>query len=921
MRPIKLTVSAFGPYAGRTVLNMDELGTGGIYLITGDTGAGKTTIFDAITYALYGKPSGDIREAGMLRSKYADPAVPTEVELEFEYRGKRYTVRRSPEQERPKARGSGNTKKPAEAELTMPDGRVVTKQRDVDEAINEIIGLDINQFLQIAMIAQGRFMELLHASTDERQAIFRKIFRTQAYRTLQESLKQKVRETELEASAARGSIKQYIEGLSADETDELGLEVRKAKNSEISIEETMELAKTLIKKDDERAEKTDSDRKKLTKELEEVNVKLGIIGEREKAWEELAKVRASLAEEEKSGETLKILLAEEKARKSDTEELAKQLHLIENELPKYDGFDMLINESERIKGEKEAKTREIEEKKTRYSKGSDIIAAAKSELEELKLSGEDRLKLTHLKEKLEKKKKNLSDIYGKIGEYEKVRAGLEKLQERYISEASKTKELKDEYDRAYRNFLDGQAGIIAENLAKGEACPVCGSTEHPKLAAKPEDVPSKEKLDGLKLLLDEAQDREKSASTACSDARKELKLRRDDIDGKLAESGYESFNPESTASLKARIASLTDETAASENELKEVESKLRRKGELELSLPKNEALLKEIKDIIDEKEKQLIGLEEKTKNLHSRIEEERKELRFDSKEEAKKRLNETASEIERRNEALKKAEEKFNTSLEGIASLRAASVQLEKQLSAGEQLSRDEQEHKKKLLAEKIDKNEKESNAIRLRTDMNAKALRGMEGKARLLGQLEGRLRLVNSLSDTANGKITGKEKIMFETYIQMTYFDRIVSRANTRFMSMSDGQYELKRRRTAGNLRSQSGLDLDVIDHYNGSERSVKSLSGGESFMASLSLALGLSDEIQASAGGIVLDTMFVDEGFGSLSPDALNQSIGALVRLAQGNRLVGIISHVEELKGRIDKQIIVKKDKTGGSRVEIIV
>ncbi len=203
----------------------------------------------------------------------------------------------------------------------------------------------------------------------------------------------------------------------------------------------------------------------------------------------------------------------------------------------------------------------------------------------------------------------------------------------------------------------------------------------------------------------------------------------------------------------------------------------------------------------------------------------------------------------------------------------------------------------------------------------NKSALQKIKLKSGDLDDYEKRYQWVLPLSNTANGKVAGKEKIMLETYIQMTYFDRIISRANTRFMVMSGGQYELKRRKEAEDKKAQSGLDLDIIDHYNGTERSVKTLSGGESFKASLSLALGLSDEIQSIAGGIKLDTMFVDEGFGNLDDDSINQAMNALSGLAEGNRLVGIISHVSELKNRIDKQIVVAKEKSGGSKANIIM
>ena len=252
MRPIKLTVSAFGPYAGKTVLDLDKLGENGLYLITGDTGAGKTTIFDAITYALYGEASGDNREPSMFRSKYAEATTPTEVELVFSYAGKTYTVKRNPEYERPKSRGEGFTTQKAEVQLKYPDGRVVTKQRDVDNAIRDIMGINRSQFLQIAMIAQGDFLKLLLAPTEERKKIFRQIFKTQLYQDLQDRLKKESGQLNDKCDAARNSIKQYIDGITCDENDVLSIEVEKAKNGLLPAKDVMDLIDRLLTQDNDK---------------------------------------------------------------------------------------------------------------------------------------------------------------------------------------------------------------------------------------------------------------------------------------------------------------------------------------------------------------------------------------------------------------------------------------------------------------------------------------------------------------------------------------------------------------------------------------------------------------------------------------------------------------------------------------------
>ena len=327
-----------------------------------------------------------------------------------------------------------------------------------------------------------------------------------------------------------------------------------------------------------------------------------------------------------------------------------------------------------------------------------------------------------------------------------------------------------------------------------------------------------------------------------------------------------------------------------------------------------------LKNSIEELDKGIAGVKAEIQSKSAQLESDRKSLRFESKNKAEDRISTLDTLISQLKEDLKNAEQAFTASDKKAADLKAAIKSLEEQLTEKIELDQEAETRKKTECTAKRQEFENRIKLIHSRLTANETALANIQEKAGDLENLEKRYVWMKALSDTANGKITGKEKIMLETYIQMTFFDRIIARANTRFMIMSGGQYELKRRKEAENNRAQTGLDLDVIDHYNGTERSVKTLSGGESFKASLSLALGLSDEIQSSAGGVKLDSMFVDEGFGSLEEESLDQAMKALAGLAEGNRLVGIISHVSELKNRIDKQIIVTKKQTGGSNAVIV-
>jgi len=314
MRPLKLIVSAFGPYAGKVTLNMEDLGTSGLYLITGDTGAGKTTIFDAITYALYGEASGDNRTPAMFRSKYATPDTPTEVELTFSYAGKTYIVKRNPEYERPKTRGTGTTIQKAQVELTMPDKRLLTKTSEVDETIRGIMGISRDQFMQIAMIAQGDFLKLLLASTEERKAIFRQLFRTQLYLNVQEELKRESGSLADQCKDARNSIQQYVNGITADDADVLGIEVKKAKSSELPMGEILSLLRRLIEQDSHKEAELIRAQEKIDQGLETANNNLGKLEAQEKACAAIEQNRMDLTAEEKKSEALKAKLDAQKAK-------------------------------------------------------------------------------------------------------------------------------------------------------------------------------------------------------------------------------------------------------------------------------------------------------------------------------------------------------------------------------------------------------------------------------------------------------------------------------------------------------------------------------------------------------------------------------------------------------------------------------
>lgn len=921
MRPIILKMSAFGPYAGLVELDMERLGQSGLYLITGDTGAGKTTVFDAITFALYGEASGTNRESSMLRSKYADAATPTFVELCFSNNGEVYKIRRNPEYQRPAKKGDGMTVQKADAELIYPNGEVVTKLKEVNAAVREIIGVDRNQFSQIAMIAQGDFLKLLLAETKERQSIFREIFKTGFYQTIQRKLSLEASSLSRLCDNAALSVRQYIGGMLCDEDDVLSLEVEKAKSGGMMTAEVLELIDTLLKKDEELKAELDSQLFLCEKEIEGISSQLAKAEDYANSKKELNEATAS---EKAKALLLKELgdkLETEKAKKPQLENTSKEIAEIEAQYPEYDEYDRMIRDLQML-------TKQVTSDKELHAKMLGSLTLLKQESEKLKAelkekgsAGETKEKLLREKEQLETRRAKLTELKRDVAGLYELKKQLLSAQEQYKKAESHAAELGNSYSAMNTAFLREQAGILADSLSEGEPCPVCGSTHHPKKAKAAANAPSEQQLKAAKKLFDEA-----------SDAAGRLSLRAGEIRGTI-NAQFETVSRQASE-LLGKIA-FTDIIAKTDEILAEIgfsladkskaialeEQNVRRKAELELLIPQKETEISGRETELTALDRKISENSVKAQELSSRCASAKQRLKFESKSDAQSRVKALQAIILDAERKLEKASTEYRECENGLTALKAKKAQLGKMLA--EQVDIDTEALAKQrvaLISRKAGITAKQRE-VYTRCDTNARVRENIKQKSGDLEALERRLSLIKALSDTANGNITGKEKIMLETYVQMSYFDRILSRANTRFMVMSGGQYELKRRECAESIRSQSGLELDVIDHYNGTVRSVKTLSGGESFKASLSLALGLSDEIQSSAGGIRLETMFVDEGFGSLDEESLRQAIQALSSLSDGNRLVGIISHVAELKERIDKQIVVTKEKSGGSRIEINV
>lgn len=927
MRPIKLTMSAFGPYAKKTVLELDKLGMNGLYLISGDTGAGKTTIFDAVTFALYGTASGENREQSMFRSKYADNDTPTEVELEFMSAGKKYIVKRNPDYMRPKMRGSGMTRQSSDAELHLPDGKVITSNDGVNKAIHNIIGIDREQFMQIAMIAQGDFLKLLLASTDKRIEIFRELFKTDFYKLLQTKLSEESGKLGNECSAIMKSIVQYIMGISADENSELCGEIDKVKaekkSTVVDPSQIIELLENLNSSDKACENELKERIYELDKKLEIVNGNLGKIEMQDNAKASLEQAKNGLAEEEKRFEDLKKSLETAKAKSPEIDRYSAEKARLEAELPRYDAVVELENDVARTKAEHSEKKSLVEKKVELFKTDSEKLEQLKNELKSLSDVGEENQKLIGEKGKAENKMEKLEALSASIKEYNDKKKLLEQLQEEYLKSAENSERLNAVYVQLDKAFYNEQAGILAERLVEGKACPVCGSYDHRCPAKKSENAPTSEQLKKAKLDAEKAQKDYQNKSVACGSANTVVVELQKNIEKQL-NSLWENVSLENAGGvIEDETKRLNDELSRIKSAIAEAEKKQARKEALGEEVPARETALSKLKSEIEAHNNDISGLISAIEAKSKQLETDRQTLSCDSKKTAVEKVAELGKTIARLKDELKKAEADFNDSDKKIGNFTATIQELETQISAVEELDKEAQNAEKLKLTEEKTLLDEQSKQIHTRLFANENALLNIRSQWTKYCEVEKHYIWMKALSVTANGQPDKKDNdyITLETHIQMTYFERIVARANTRLMVMTGGQYELKRCGESADKRSKSGLDLDVIDHYNGSVRSVKTLSGGESFKASLALALGLSDEVQASSGGVMLDTMFVDEGFGTLNDVSLDQVMEALTGLAEGNRLVGIISHVDYLKQRIDKQIVITKQDAGGSTAKIVV
>lgn len=927
MKPLKLTMSAFGSYAGKNVIDF----TGqqqGIFLITGDTGAGKTTIFDAITYALYNQTSGGERNGNMMRSQYAQPETETYVELEFLYQGQTYRVRRNPDYKITKTLKNGKIREqkvPHSVELTLPDGTVFPEKKNATDAkIIEILGLTADQFSQIVMIAQGDFLKLLYTKSDERKMIFSKLFRTDIYWKIQENLRRKSMEMDERIQENDRAFEQEKSRIiPLPESEELPLDEL--------VERLRERLKDALKEQNLRRANVEELNKKITK-YEEINKlfvsleKIRQTGKELEARQAESKERRQQIENARKAD--KVLVAEQQNLRQQQEveqsaqAIAKMTETLANDQEMFESLKTQLQEVEAIKKREAAdlqkKMLALEQSFPSY----EALQNARSEEQQAKKVWEDLGKTSE--ESFHKKEAGIAALKEQQKRQEQV---VEQTKKNWEQTSLSASESAKHYEHMYEAFLKEQAGILAENLSAGCPCPVCGSTVHPDPAklsdhavteleveqAKKTRAAAEEKRD-LAYLAFEAEKTKKQklvqavekeeadfvlAQTIAKQQRKEAEQNYVSLQ-KIAEQIREKLVYPSLAEAKKQYAAMQKALEAAEQEIERKRQKVSELAEAMNTL-KGQKLAEE------ENQKTAKKLAAKTEKEYAKLLEK---SGFVSEE-----TYHLAILPERSRSKLEREEKEYESQC-----LRQQSEQklLEKQVSG--KTYTDTTELNEQLKAEKQALKEAEKTYMELHTayENDRSVLQNCAVYLEKGKNLESEDQVIKSLSKTANGRLSGSAKIDFETYIQRQYFKQIIHEANKRLLTMSNHQFILKLKEEANTGRkTNEGLDLSVYSLVTDSERDVKTLSGGESFLAALAMALGLSDIVERSAGAIHPDMMFIDEGFGSLDAQSRQQAIEVLAELAGDSRMVGIISHVTELKEQIDRKLVVSRTDKGSRAV----
>ena len=869
MKPVKLVLSAFGPYAGKTEIDFRVFGDTGIFLIAGDTGAGKTTIFDAISFALYGEASGgrERRRSKSFRSDYAQAGTETYVELTFTHKAETWVIRRNPEYIRPKLVGSGTTTQPANASMSNADTHEAFEGlSDVNAKVHELLGLTQDQFTQTVMIAQGDFLKILNASSDERKALFQKLFNTAFYEALQrrlqemngdctrekESLEQRIRlaSGKVEAKtdfSERETLQMYCSDpkyadLLLDSLARLIDQEKQLRNQAAQEKEAADAQITRLVALLEQGKAVNADLAALTRVQTDLAALMGRQGEMDELEDHLQQARRAKA----------VLPQEVLLRSAERDQGAQKAALEHAETALHEALTHLPDAQARLTGAES------------HSGEADALLAQASRLEECipVLSGLERQL---------KQQKRQADLVADL--------------------FRRSRQADAAYAAAKESYYASQAGLLAAALEDGAPCPVCGATVHPAPAQLTEDAVTKEDME-------QADRRHREAADMLSDANTKL--------GSLGAA---------VESSRERLAQLQLGEGDNESGVRrQIEEKRQQAQQIREAIAQCRKTLNALqiqaeksREAVRQGRERLTMLDRQAVQLRSGFEEQLAVNGFDS---------ERAYQLARMEDrAMDRAEQALRGYSEQKKSLTDQAAHLRQKLGGQRQVDLAALEDERLAAAAGKREAEQRERGLSGRVMLHEEAHRDIREARRQMRRREERWAVVRDLYDCCSGKAGGsrRAKLTFEAYVQQYYFKQVVAAANRRLTVLTDGMFTLRCKEEARDRVRQSGLDLDVLDRSTGQWRDVSTLSGGESFLASLALALGLSDVVQGQSGAIRMEAMFIDEGFGTLDENALRNSLQVLSELADGKRLIGIISHVHDLEERIDRQIVVTKTLRG--------
>lgn len=875
MKPIQLVLSAFGPYVERTVIDFSALGEEGLFLIAGDTGAGKTTIFDAISFALYGEASGgkEKRKSKSFHSDYVSDQTETYVELTFRHRGETWWIRRNLEYQRPaKKKKDGmetTTRQAADAQMRNEDtGEEILRMDDVNRRVRELLGLTQDQFTQTVMIAQGDFLKILTASSDDRKKLFRDLFHTNLYVDLQSRLQEKNRACADEQKALEQVILS-AEGKIDPEAEFAEREILLSYCGQIQHTDALcALLARLIEQEKAAQEQARAQKKEAA---DQIGALIAAVTEGERVnrdfadWEsKKARLAALTAGQGEIDAQRAALAAARRAQQLETDEalMRRTLRDMDAQRAALSEAQAALEQAEKALPEAETRMKEAE------SRGGEIHA-------------------------LLAQAKQMEDCLPVLGEVERLKAALDTQKRELQRLTEDSSRAQAAYTAAQNSYYLSQAGLLARELKAGQPCPVCGSTAHPCPAQiTPETV--------TRQALEQAAKRRETAEKAQSDAATRLAANQAALDEREDRLRALKIGADETRQrLAARIDAAHQAAADRQRAIDAARSAYQ-------ALDKRKTAAQ---SAVDAAQKQLAALE---KDLRAQTEAfEQKRAAHGFEDEASYRLaKRTNAEIERLDREIRNFDEQKRT-------LAAQTHELEDKLSGRQRTDLAALQNRRAAALDRQAKAENAEKAMVRKLTLHESAEREIRQANAAIQKKRGKWQIIQELYTCCAGIAAGnpRAKLTFEAYVQQYYFRFVVAAANKRLTRLTDGMFTLRVMREAANRVSQSGLDLEVLDRSTGQARDVSTLSGGESFLASLALALGLSDAVQSQSGQIRMDAMFIDEGFGSLDENALRSSIDVLLELADGKRLIGIISHVQELEERIDKQIVVTKTPNGST------